>query len=118
MSIDSIGRDESLVSFLFRIVIRILLNIFIAIIGYGINFLWNVYFIIKSFQPSLWEGFIFFLGCISVIISIVVSFLLSVYIVGASAIITINKTIGPNQRIDYQQRRNMNMNSQPSQYIQ
>ena len=81
------GRDESFVGYFIRIIFNFILNLFIGLIGACTVFLWNVVDLVKSFQPSWPEAILFFAGCISVVIAILVSFCLGIYLTCTSVVI-------------------------------
>ena len=93
----SMGRNESLMEYLLRLLLHALMNLFMGLVGACTSFLWGVSSVITSFQPSLIEGILFFLGCICVVVSIFVSFGLAIYIAGATAVVSTTRMIESSQ---------------------
>ena len=52
MGLGSMGRDEGLVSFLFRLALNVLMNFTMGLIGATVAFIWYLWDVIKSYQPD------------------------------------------------------------------
>jgi len=58
--IGAMGRDEKLVSYLFRLLLSFLFNFTIGVVGAVIVFITNLYGLITSFRPDFFTGVVFF----------------------------------------------------------
>eukprot|EP00457_Paulinella_chromatophora_P007668 gb/GEZN01007692.1/.p1 GENE.gb/GEZN01007692.1/~~gb/GEZN01007692.1/.p1 ORF type:complete len:365 (-),score=56.94 gb/GEZN01007692.1/:322-1416(-) len=96
----SMGRDETLVSFIVRLLIQLVMNLTIGLIGATVAFLWSVWAVIKSYQPSGPEALVFFGGAALAAISFVASWLIGLYLAGAGTIYVIAKTVANSQRLE------------------
>jgi hypothetical protein len=58
--ISAMGRDEKLISYLFRIVLSFLFNFTIGVVGAVVVFIFNLYSLILTFRASFLTGLVFF----------------------------------------------------------
>jgi hypothetical protein len=56
MGLGSMGRDEGLVSFLFRLALNVLMNFTLGLLGATVAFIWYLWDVIKSYQPDPFTG--------------------------------------------------------------
>eukprot|EP00808_Paulinella_micropora_P022433 g31028.t1 len=108
----SMGRDETLVSFIVRLLIQLIVNLTIGLFGATVAFLWSVWAVIKSYQPSGPEALIFFGMAALAAVSFVVSWLMGLYLAGAGTMYVIAKTVANSQRLEGPRRRRIRMHDE------
>lgn len=86
MGMSAMGRDEGMASFILRLVMRFLMNLTIGMISALIGFLWNVWAVISSFQPTPLEGLAFFGMAALVACSFLITFLVGIYATAAGTV--------------------------------
>ena len=86
MGISAMGKDESLVEWMLRVFIAVLMNFTFGIFIGVLIFIYNLYDLITSYNPSTITAFIFFVLAVSAAISFCLSFIIAMY-VGATGII-------------------------------
>ncbi|KNC86740.1 hypothetical protein SARC_01119 [Sphaeroforma arctica JP610] len=60
MGIGAMTRDETMGSYILRVVMNMILNFTIGLIGALIGFWWGLWGLITSYQASTWQGLFFF----------------------------------------------------------
>jgi len=100
----SMGRDEGLGEYAIRLVMNIIINIFIGLVSASITFVYSAWGILNSFQSSWLETIIFIFCCLSVAVSIIVSFVGCVYVGGASIVVVASAR---NQALEGRQRASL-----------
>lgn len=78
MAFRSLGRDESIVSFLLELLVRFLINLVIFIFVALIGFLWSVWDIILAYRPNPASALLFFAMCCLMSWSLFLSLLLGI----------------------------------------
>jgi hypothetical protein len=58
--ISAMGRDEKLVSYIFRLLLSFLFNFTIGVVGAVVVFIFNLYSLIQTFQANFLAGLVFF----------------------------------------------------------
>ena len=92
MGLGSMGRDEGMVSFLFRLALNVLMNFTMGLIGATIAFIWYLWDVIKSYQPDPVTAVVAFSLFTIAAISMVATYLMTLYgAVGASAYMIIRQ---------------------------
>lgn len=97
--IASMGRDENLMEFLMRLVINMLINFTIGLIGTVVGFMWTLWSVVKSFQPTTLEAAGFFIFASIAAMSFVASWLVGLYAATAGGAYVIGKTVASNRRL-------------------
>ena len=79
LTLGAMGRDESLFEYLFRILINVLFNFTIGVMSAVVTFIFSLYSLIRSYQPSYLESLSFFALASLAAISFALTWLLMLY---------------------------------------
>lgn len=101
MGISSIGRDESLASFIIRWIFQVITNLTISLIGAFFVFVYYVGDIIASYQANFFTGALFYFMAILAAASFIISYFIALVAAGTGTIYVVAKAAGPNLRIGY-----------------
>ena len=104
IGIDSMGRDEGMMSYLLRVLLNVLFNFTIGMVGTVISFIWGLYGIIQQYKAPLWTGLLFFLGAALAAISFALTWVLGLYLGTAGVVFVGAKAIASNMRLEGGQR--------------
>ena len=86
MGLGSIGRDEGMVAFAFRLALNVLMNFTMGLIGATVAFIWFLWDVIRAYQPDPVTAVLAFSLFTIAAISMVATYLMTLYgAVGASA---------------------------------
>jgi len=86
MGLGSMGRDEGMVSFLFRLALNVLMNFTMGLVGATVAFIWYLWDVIRAYQPDPVTAVVAFLLFTVAAVSMVATYLMTLYgAVGASA---------------------------------
>jgi len=99
MGIDSMGRDEQLLSFVIRWIFQLAMNFTIGMIGTLVAFVWYLWGMISSYQPNVIVAAFFFILATITAASMIVTFLVGVYFSAAGSAFVIAQAAGPNFRL-------------------
>eukprot|EP00597_Dinobryon_sp_UTEXLB2267_P000545 CAMPEP_0170062676 /NCGR_PEP_ID=MMETSP0019_2-20121128/3814_1 /TAXON_ID=98059 /ORGANISM="Dinobryon sp., Strain UTEXLB2267" /LENGTH=279 /DNA_ID=CAMNT_0010268885 /DNA_START=46 /DNA_END=885 /DNA_ORIENTATION=+ len=99
MGIGAMGRDESIVSYLFRLLMSMAFNFTIGVIGAAVTFLFNLVSVIRSYQASIIVGFTFFALSALAMIAFLATWLIGFYLATAGAVYVGAKVLATNLRI-------------------
>jgi ABC-type multidrug transport system fused ATPase/permease subunit len=102
MGISAMGKDETLVEWMLRVFIAMLMNFTFGIFIAVFIFIYSLYDLISSYNPSTITAFVFFILASSAAISFCLSFIIAMY-VGATGIVVGAAAISSNNgnaRID------------------
>ena len=107
MGIGSMGRDESLIAFLLRWLLNVLMNFTMGLFGAFVAFAWWVGHIISSYQPDLMTRLTFYFLAFTAGATIVVSFLVAMYGAAAGTAYVVLKAAHNSARLEAEQRRRL-----------
>jgi hypothetical protein len=115
MGIRSMGRDESMIEYGFKILMQVLLNFSIGLMFALVFFIIGLWSIVRSYQPNPIVAVFFFIGAACAGFTFVVTYLMALY--GAAAggvygVLKLAETQARAARID-QQRQPQYMGNRP-----
>jgi len=99
MGIDSMGRDEQLLSFIIRWIFQLAMNFTIGMTGTLIAFVWYLWSMVTTYQPNVFVATAFFALATITATSLIVTFLVGLYFSAAGSAFVIVKAAGPNFRL-------------------
>lgn len=103
--LQSIGRDEHILSYILRVVIQMLFNFTMGLIGAFLGFLWNLWGLITSYQPDFLTGLFFFAVAGLAGWAFVTTWLVGLYVGTAGTVYVAGKALLANARIEYRDAR-------------
>lgn len=98
--ISAMGRDESLVAYIFRLVLSFLFNFTIGVVGAVLVFIGNSVSLVRSYQVSFAEGLVFFGLASLAAVSFALTWLIGLYAVTAGTVFVGAKLVSANMRIE------------------
>eukprot|EP01134_Creolimax_fragrantissima_P000777 CFRG0777T1 len=104
MGIGAMARDETMASYVFRIIFNMILNLTIGLIGALIGFLWGLWGLISSYQASTWQGLVFFVCAALAGWSMVSATIIGLFAGTAGSIYVMGKIASVNQLENGQRR--------------
>ena len=100
MGLSAMGKDESLIEWMLRVLFALLMNFTVGIFIAAMVFIYNLYDLISSYNPSTIAAFTFFVLASSAAISFVLSFLIAIYVTGTGAVIGLAAIASTNPRLE------------------
>lgn len=100
VGISSMGRDETFLSYLLRLLIRVLFNFTIGVIGAVVAFMFSLYSVIQSYDASFLVGTIFFTLASLAAVSFAATWIIGMYFAAAGSVYVGAKLIAANMRIE------------------
>lgn len=109
MGIGAMRRDETMISFLLRLLISSLFNFTIGMFGTVIGFMWSLYSVIRTYQESILVALPYFAIASLAAISFALTFIIGLYCAAAGTVYVGAKVMASNLRIQgndpYRQQR-------------
>eukprot|EP01039_Chlorochromonas_danica_P008523 gene8523-9396_t len=105
MGIGAMARDESFLSYLLRVAFSLLFNLTLGVSLSVVVFLFSLYSIITSYQPSFLFAIFFFILAAAAAISFAVSWLIGLYAIAAGTTYVGIKLLDSNLRIEHNDER-------------
>ena len=99
MGIQSMGRDESLMSYLLRLLLNVLFNFTIGVCGALIGFTWSLWSVLVEYKASIASGLIFFLLAVLAASSYAAIWLAGIYAAAAGTVYVGSRAMIANMRI-------------------
>jgi len=90
------GKDESFLEWITRVIFAVMMNFSLGIIIACLAFIFSLYELISSYNPSTIAAFLFFVAATSGAISFCLSFILAMYIGVTGAALGIGVVLGSN----------------------
>jgi hypothetical protein len=112
MGIRSIGRDESTMEYVLRVLVQVLINFSMGLLAALGVFIFGLWGIVKSYQPDPITAVIFFLGAACAAFAFVSTYLFAIYGAAAGGLYGMAKIVESNLRIE-QGRRHQNVRNHP-----
>jgi len=100
MGLSAMSKDESLVEWMLRVFLALLMNFTVGIFIAAVVFIYNLYDLISSYNPSTIAAFTFFVLASSAAISFVLSFLIAIYVTATGAVIGVAAIASTNPRLE------------------
>lgn len=114
IGIRTMGRDESMVEYAFRVLMQVLLNFSIGLVMALFFFIFGLWGIVKSYQPDPFTALIFFLAAVCAGFAFVSTYLLVMYGAAAGGVYGMAKMAESNLRINAgQQHQRQRMDHRP-----
>jgi hypothetical protein len=113
MGIRSMSRDETMINYLLRVFLQVLVNFSMGLIAALGIFIFGLWSIIKSYQPNPLTALIFFVGCSCAAFAFVSTYLLAIYGAAAGSLYGVAKVAENQARLQnggqngYDGRRNV-----------
>ena len=98
--ISSMGRDENIAAFALRYLLNVLINFTMGLCGAFMGFVWYLWGVVQSFQPSAATGAAFFALAFIAGATVVVTFLLTMYGAAAGTVYVVAKAAHNQQRLE------------------
>jgi len=100
MGIRSMGRDESMIEYALRFLLQVLINFSLGLIGALFVFIFGLWSIVKSYQPSPVTAMIAFVGVSCSAFAFVSTYLFVLYGAAAGGLYGVAKVVESNARIN------------------
>lgn len=100
MGLSAMGRDESMLSYLMRLLLSVLFNFTVGMVGAVVAFIFNLYGLITAYQVPIYYAITFFILASLAAISFAVTWIIGIYAVAAGAVFVGAKAIAANMRIE------------------
>jgi len=100
MGIRSMGRDETMLEYVFRVLIQVLLNFSMGLVMALFMFIVGLWSVIRAYQPDPITAVLFFIVSASAGFAFVASYLLAIYGAAASGVYGMAKIAESNLRIE------------------
>lgn len=99
IGLGSIGSDESFAEAFIRWIIQLIMNFTIGMIGTFVAFVYSLWGLVTSYQPSYLAAGVFFVLASTAAMSLLVSFLAGLYFSAAGTVFVAAQAAGPNLRL-------------------
>jgi len=103
--IGSMGRDENIAAFALRYLVNVLINFTMGLCGAFVGFVWYLWDVVKSYNPSFATAVTFFALAFIAGATVVVSFLMTMYGAAAGTVYVAAKAAHNSARLEGGQRR-------------
>ena len=108
MGIRSMGRDESMIEYAFKVLLQVLMNFSIGLCFALVFFVFGLWNIVRSYQPNPIVAVLFFIGAACAAFTFVATYLMAIY--GAAAggvygVLKLGETQARAARLQQQQQR-------------
>lgn len=99
IGIESMGRDEGLLSYILRVLFNVLFNFTIGMVGTVISFIYGLYGIITAYKAPLLAGLAFFGFASLAAISFAFTWVIGIYLMAAGSVYVVAKVAASNMRL-------------------
>eukprot|EP00591_Stephanopyxis_turris_P007850 CAMPEP_0195524330 /NCGR_PEP_ID=MMETSP0794_2-20130614/24083_1 /TAXON_ID=515487 /ORGANISM="Stephanopyxis turris, Strain CCMP 815" /LENGTH=286 /DNA_ID=CAMNT_0040654525 /DNA_START=137 /DNA_END=997 /DNA_ORIENTATION=+ len=113
MGMRSMGRDESLIEYVLKVLLQVLINFSLGLIMALFVFIFGLWSIIKSYQPDPLTAMAFFLSAVCAAFAFVTTYLLLFYGAAAGGLYGVAKLAESNARIEGAQGQRRPVRNRP-----
>jgi hypothetical protein len=99
IGISAMGRDEKMIEYIMRLVMRVLINFTIGVFGAVVAFIYSLVALVSSYKASLPSAFVFFSLASVAAISFAMTWIVGLYLATAGTVFVGAKLIASNMRI-------------------
>lgn len=96
----SMGRDETMVSYILRVLMQVLMNFTIGMIGTVISFIWSLYALIQSYKANILVALTFFAFASLAALAFAMTWLIGMYLTAAGTVYVGARLIAANMRLE------------------
>jgi hypothetical protein len=100
IGIRTIGRDESIISYIFSLILSMLFNFTIGVCGTVITFMFSLGSLIRSYNASILQGLFFFISASLAAVAFALTWLIGLYSVTAGTAYVGLRLVAANLRIE------------------
>lgn len=117
MGMRSMGRDESMLEYAFKVLMQVLINFSMGLVMALLFFVFGLWSIVKSYQPNPLTALMFFLSAVCASFAFVATYLFAIYGLAAGGVYGVAKVAEAQLRLEAgnnnRQRRNNNPYQRP-----